>query len=65
MIRIIEAVAKGKVLDDLLYIDPVTNKPVEKMSDIPFFKKQVRTIIHAVKNSTRSGYSMLLKALKE
>ncbi len=45
MVRIIDAVADGKVLDDLLYVNPKTNRKLKKMQSIPFFKKQVRTII--------------------
>jgi len=45
MERIVEAVATGKVLEDLLYTDPETGAPVEKQGDIPFFRKQVRTIL--------------------
>ncbi len=43
--RIVEAVAEGNVLDDLLYTDPSTGLRIEKQSDIPFFKKQLRTIL--------------------
>jgi NADH-quinone oxidoreductase subunit F len=45
MVRIVEAVAKGKVLEDLLYIDRETGKSIEKQTDIPFFKRQVRTLL--------------------
>lgn len=45
MPRIIDAVIKGGVIDELLLKDPGTGKPVEKQNDIPFFKKQVRTIL--------------------
>jgi NADH-quinone oxidoreductase subunit F len=38
-------VAKGEVLKDYLFVDPITKTPIEKQSDIPFFKKQVRTLL--------------------
>ncbi len=45
MARIIEAVLRGKVLEDLLFVDPGTGEAVEKKNDIPFFKRQSRTIL--------------------
>lgn len=45
MVRIVDAVEKDKVLDDLLFVDPETGKSVQKQEDIPFYKKQVRTIL--------------------
>lgn len=45
MVQIIEAVDQGRVIDDLLFKDPQTNKRMEKLKDIPFYKKQVRTIL--------------------
>ncbi|MEW6198515.1 MAG: NADH-ubiquinone oxidoreductase-F iron-sulfur binding region domain-containing protein [Planctomycetota bacterium] len=45
MVGIIEAVARGEVVESLLFVDPHTGAPVEKQSDVPFFKKQVRTIL--------------------
>ena len=45
MMRIVEAVAQDRVLDDLLFADPASGKPVEKQGDISFFKTQVRTIL--------------------
>jgi NADH:ubiquinone oxidoreductase subunit F (NADH-binding)/(2Fe-2S) ferredoxin/Pyruvate/2-oxoacid:ferredoxin oxidoreductase delta subunit len=45
MARIVEAVARGDVLEDLLFVEPETGVPVEKKDDIPFFKRQVRTIL--------------------
>jgi NADH-quinone oxidoreductase subunit F len=45
MADIVESVAKGAVLKDLLLIDPSTENPIEKQSEIPFFKKQVRTLL--------------------
>ena len=45
MVRIVEAVAGGEVLEDLLFIQLETGVRVEKKSDIPFFKRQVRTLL--------------------
>jgi NADH-quinone oxidoreductase subunit F len=45
MERIIDAVAKGEVLEDELFKDPETGTPIEKQKDIPFFRKQVRAIL--------------------
>jgi NADH-quinone oxidoreductase subunit F len=45
MVGIVEAVARGEVLENLLFVDPHTETPVEKQTDIPFYKKQVRTIL--------------------
>jgi NADH-quinone oxidoreductase subunit F len=43
--RIIDAVLKQEVLEDFLYIDPLTNKVIEKQDDIPFFSKQNRQVL--------------------
>ncbi|MFC1574267.1 NADH-ubiquinone oxidoreductase-F iron-sulfur binding region domain-containing protein, partial [Candidatus Latescibacterota bacterium] len=45
MVRIINAVREGIILDDLLYVDSESGKTLNKQSYIPFFKKQVRTIL--------------------
>jgi len=72
MVRIVEAVAKGKVLEDLLYIDRETGNPIEKQIDIPFFKKQVRTLlgrnekvdpIRIFNYIENDGYSPMVKVL--
>jgi len=72
MIRIVDALAKDQVLEDLLYVDPGTGSPIEKQEAIPFFKSQVRTILsrnekidpiritHYIENG---GYSALAKML--
>ena len=38
----------GKIIERLLYVDPVTNKKIAKQDDIPFYKKQVKVALHAV-----------------
>lgn len=45
MVQIVSAVAKDSILTNLLFVDKKTGKPIEKQDDIPFFKKQVRTIL--------------------
>jgi NADH-quinone oxidoreductase subunit F len=73
MVRIIEAVKSGKVLEDLLFVDPETGERIEKQEDIPFFRGQVRTIL--AKNEKvdpiriynyiiSGGFSALLKCLE-
>ncbi|MDR2828626.1 MAG: 4Fe-4S binding protein [Acholeplasmatales bacterium] len=45
--RIIEEdVVGGKVIEDLLYVDPTTKEKVQKQEDINFYKKQVRIALH-------------------
>ena len=43
--KIIEAMTKGAIVTRLLFIDPETGGTIEKQDDIPFFKKQLRTIM--------------------
>jgi NADH-quinone oxidoreductase subunit F len=73
MVRIIEAVDQGRVIEDLLYVDPGTGKPVERQDDLPFYKKQVRTIlarnekvdpIRLFNYIENDGYSALATVLK-
>jgi len=45
MARIVEAVARGEVLEDLLFQDPESGARIRKQKDLPFLKKQVRTIL--------------------
>jgi NADH-quinone oxidoreductase subunit F len=72
MARIVSAVAEGQVLEDLLYKDPVTRKVIEKQDEIPFFKKQVRTLmgrheridpIRIYNYIAAGGYAPLMKVL--
>jgi len=74
MARIVEALAKGEVLGDLLFVDPETVAVVEKKNDIPFFKKQVRTIlarnekvdpIRIYNYIENGGYSAMAKVLEQ
>ena len=45
MSRIVAAVPAGEVLEDLLYEDPDTGDKVECEAEVPFFRKQVRTLL--------------------
>ena len=45
IVTIIEATMKGAIITRLLFVDPETGRRIEKQDDIPFFKKQMRTII--------------------
>ena len=74
MVRIVEAVRDNQVLDDLLFVDPVTGTAAEKQRDVPFFKTQVRTIlarnekvdpIRIFNYMRNDGYLALAKALGE
>jgi NADH-quinone oxidoreductase subunit F len=45
MVKIVAAVAEGEVLHDLLPVDPGTGRQLERQSDVPFFRRQTRTIL--------------------
>jgi len=40
-----KTVAKGQLIERLLYTDPVSGKTIEKESDIPFYKAQDRQLL--------------------
>jgi len=70
--RIIDAVAQGRVLEDLLYKGTGEVKCYHCQNDIPFFKKQTRTIlgkneqldpIRTYDYIRRDGYAALEKVL--
>jgi NADH:ubiquinone oxidoreductase subunit F (NADH-binding)/(2Fe-2S) ferredoxin/Pyruvate/2-oxoacid:ferredoxin oxidoreductase delta subunit len=72
MVEIVEAVARGEVVEKLLWRDPKTRKRVQKQSDIPFFRSQTRSILsrnekvdpirihHYIENG---GYNALARVL--
>jgi NADH-quinone oxidoreductase subunit F len=71
MSRIVESVVKGEVLQDLLFVDPSTEKTIEKQDDLPFFRKQVRRLLSRNEKVDpirihnyfeMGGYSTLVKA---
>jgi NADH-quinone oxidoreductase subunit F len=45
MERIIRALSRGKVCEELFYLDPDSRERIEKKKDIPFFRKQGRTLL--------------------
>ena len=42
-----ETLLRGKIIERLLYVDPVTGEKIVSEPDIPFYKKQTRTIFGA------------------
>lgn len=40
-----ETVVKGKIVEHLLYVDPVTGEKAWKLGDIPFYKHQLRLLL--------------------
>jgi NADH-quinone oxidoreductase subunit F len=74
MVRIVEATGRGEAAEELLIEDPETGEPIRDQSEIPFFKKQVRTLL--AKNERidpiriynyieNGGYSALAKTLEK
>jgi NADH:ubiquinone oxidoreductase subunit F (NADH-binding)/NADPH-dependent glutamate synthase beta subunit-like oxidoreductase/(2Fe-2S) ferredoxin len=45
MPRIVEAVAAGEVVEELLYVDPNTGQRIASQDEIPFFAAQERTLL--------------------
>lgn len=45
MEKIVRAVAAGEVCEELLYMDPETREKIEKKEDLPFYRRQVRTLL--------------------
>ena len=43
--RLVKAAAQGEEVGDLLWTDPETGKPVARMDDLPFYRKQVRQLM--------------------
>ncbi|ROL62536.1 FAD-binding protein, partial [Bacteroidetes/Chlorobi group bacterium ChocPot_Mid] len=74
MKKIVQAVAKGQTLEDLLYFDEQLQTRIECQDDIPFFKNQKRTIISQNEKIDpirihdyieNGGYSSLEKVFKQ
>ena len=72
MVKVVAAVSRGEVLEDLLWRDPKTRKRVRRQADIPFFARQSRTIlsrnqmvdpIRVYTYIENGGYSALAKVL--
>ncbi len=73
MVRVLEATARGEVVENLLWVHPRTRRRVRKQSDIPFYSGQRRTIlarnekidpIRILDYIDNGGYSALVKALE-
>ena len=69
---IAETVLNGKIIERLLYVDPVTNERIVNEADVPFYKRQTRTVFGANGEIDPTniedyiavgGYSALSKAL--
>ncbi len=67
-----ETVLHGNVIERLLYVDPVTSEKIVHEADVPFYKRQTRTIFGANGEIdpteindyiAKGGYSALSKAL--
>ena len=67
-----EDIINGKVIERLLYIDPITGQKIQKQEDIEFYKKQLRIALHgcgtinpeAIDEALGDGaYQGLLRAL--
>lgn len=74
IVQIIDAINKNEVVEKLLFFDPETKKRIEKQDDIPFFRKQMRTILSRnekvdpirINNYLEiGGYASLVKVLKK
>jgi NADH-quinone oxidoreductase subunit F len=72
-VKIIEAVDRGKVVANMLYVDPDSGQPIERLADVPFYRKQIRTILSRNEKVDpirifdyigNGGYSALAKALE-
>ncbi len=72
--RIVAAVAAGEVVEDLLYRDADTGERIANEAEIPFFKKQVRTLlgqsekvdpIRIYNYIENDGYAALVKVLRK
>jgi len=73
--EIVEKTFKGgEILEDLLYVDPVTGKKIAKESDIPFYKNQQQELLAAGRRIRPDslddylaigGYAALAKVLGE
>jgi len=69
-----ETVLKGNIIERLLYVDPVTGERITYEPDVPFYKKQTRTIFGANGEIdptniedyiAAGGYSALSRALSQ
>ena len=45
MERIIRALSRGEICEELLYVDPDSGERIERKQEIPFFRRQGRTLL--------------------
>ncbi len=73
MSKIIKFISRDEILSDLLFHHPETGKPIIKQDDIPFYKKQKRTLlslnekidpIRLFQYFEVGGYDSFIKALE-
>jgi NADH-quinone oxidoreductase subunit F len=73
MVRIVEAVARDEVVEDLLYLDEATGRRIRRQADVPFFRHQIRNIlsrneradpIRIIHYIREGGYSALATVLE-
>jgi NADH-quinone oxidoreductase subunit F len=73
MARLVDAVSRGEVLEDLLWTEPKTGRRVRAQGEVPFFRGQTRTIlslneridpIRLYSYIENRGYSALVKVLE-
>lgn len=57
-----QTILKGKIIERLLYVDPITKKKIIQEDDIPFYKKQKRLIFgnNGRIDPTKIGYYIAL-----
>ncbi len=74
MVKIIDSISKNDVLEDLLFVGGEKGQRIEKQDDIPFFQKQVRTIlsknekidpIRIYNHIESGGYHSMIKTLEK
>ncbi|MFX0115476.1 MAG: NADH-ubiquinone oxidoreductase-F iron-sulfur binding region domain-containing protein, partial [Candidatus Hodarchaeota archaeon] len=67
-----ETLINGKIIERLLYVDPLTNERIVQEDEVPFYKKQMRHVLayngridpNSIEDYiTLDGYSALAKAL--
>jgi len=71
--RIVDAAARGEAIEDLLFEDPRTGERIRRQDDLPFYRRQVRTVLSRIEkvDPTRietyieiGGYSAIAKVLE-
>lgn len=64
---------QNEIIEELLYVDPVSGEKIVKEDEVPFYKKQMRLTFDKIKNITpdriedyigQGGYGALIKVLE-